>query len=164
MDDELVEIGNLERIAMNILLPVFSFFSVMDREGRGIEYHMTKVLALFALVLYLPGDTLGLRTYAQLAYYGLSEMVLAGLVGVVAVYRALGLYINGYHHRTPAMRASASLVSCLLFGALSYNAWIEYFTGSLQAPPATLAFYPAFVLAEFRAASRLRWERVYAAH
>lgn len=145
-------------IAMNILLPVFSFFSVMDRKGRGIEYHMTKVLALFAMVLYLPGDTLNLRTYSQLAYYGLSEMALAGLV------RGLALYINGYHFRTPAMRAATSLVSCLLFGALSYNAWIECFTGSLQAPPATLAVYPAFVLAELRAASRLRWERIYAAH
>ncbi|WP_189654760.1 hypothetical protein [Paracoccus mutanolyticus] len=148
---------------MNILLPVFSFFSVMDREGRGIEYHMTKVLALFALVLYLPGDTLGLRTYAQLAYYGLSEMVLAGLVGVVALVAAWAL-----HQRLSSQNARHArvglLVSCLLFGALSYNAWIEYFTGSLQAPPATLAFYPAFVLAEFRAASRLRWERVYAAH
>ena len=143
---------------MNILLPVFSFFSVMDRKGRGIEYHMTKVLALFAMVLYLPGDTLNLRTYSQLAYYGLSEMALAGLV------RGLALYINGYHFRTPAMRAATSLVSCLLFGALSYNAWIECFTGSLQAPPATLAVYPAFVLAELRAASRLRWERIYAAH
>lgn len=164
MDDELVEIGNLEGIAMNILLPVFSFFSVMDREGRGIEYHMTKVLALFAMALYLPGDTLNLRTYSQLAYYGLSEMALAGLVLAIALVRGLALYINGYHFRTPAMRAATSLISCLLFGALSYNAWIEYFTGSLQAPPATLAVYPAFVLAELRAASRLRWERIYAAH
>lgn len=142
---------------------VFSFFSVMDREGRGIEYHMTKVLLFFALILFLPGDTLNWQSYAALGRYGISEMAMSGVLLSVAIVRGLALYINGYHYRTPALRALTSLASCLLFGALSYNIWMEYWAGSIPQPSAAMAFYPAFVLAEFRAASRLRWERIYAA-
>ena len=143
---------------------VFGFISVMDREGRGIEYHMTKVLLFFALVLFLPGDTLRWDTYTALARYGISEMTMSGVLLSLAIIRGLALYINGYHYRTPALRALTSLASCLVFGALSYTVWMEYCAGNLSQPAATMALYPAFVLAEFRAASRLRWERLYAAH
>lgn len=143
---------------------VFSFFAVMDREGRGLEYHMTKVLLFLAVVLYLPGDTFNWQTYAALVLYGVSEMVMAGWFLLLGTVRGLALYVNGYHHRTPLLRAATSLASCLTFGAMAYNVWAEYLAGSLAQPSATMAFYPAFVLAEFRAASRLRWERIYAAH
>lgn len=140
----------------------FSFMSVMDREGRGIEYHMVKVLLLYALVLWMPGDTLNWDIYAHLLQYGVGEAGLGTCLIVLAVFRGGALYVNGYHYRTPTIRALTSLLSCLFFGMLSYNVWVEYLAGSLSRPSPTMAFYPAFVLAEFRAASRLRWEKVYA--
>ena len=144
-----------------MLTTVFSFFSVMDREGRGIEYHMVKVIFFYALILYLPGDTFNWPIYAELLRYGIGEIALAGCLMVLAVVRGMSLYINGFHYRTPQLRALTSLISCLFFGMLSYNVWMEYFVGGLARPSPTMAFYPAFVLAEFRAASRLRWEKVY---
>lgn len=142
----------------------FGFFSVMDREGRGTEWHMAKVLLLFALILLLPGDTMNWQSYATLQRYGVNETTFVGALLALGIVRTLGLYVNGYHFRTPLWRAVTSFLSCLMFGALSYNVWMEWCTGSLPQPSATMAFYPAFVLAEFRAASRLRWERIYAAH
>lgn len=139
-----------------------AFYAVMDREGRGTEFHMAKVLLLVAAVLLLEGNTLGFQTYAQLHAYGLSEPVLASLCLGLGLVRMTGLIINGYHHKTPAMRAVTSFISCLLFGALSYNVWVEYCLGGLAAPSVVMALYPAFVLAEFRAASRIRWERINA--
>lgn len=144
------------------LTTVFSFFSVMDREGRGIEYHMVKVIFFYALVLLIPGDTLNWAYYAELFKFGVGETGLAVCLVVLAVIRGMSLYINGFHYRTPQLRALTSLISCLFFGMLSYNVWMEYFIGGLVRPSPTMAFYPAFVLAEFRAASRLRWEKVYA--
>lgn len=146
----------------SMLTTIFSFFSVMDREGRGIEYHMVKVIFFYALILYMPGDTLNWAMYQELLRYGIGEIALAGGLMVLAVVRGMSLYINGFHYRTPQLRALTSLISCLFFGMLSYNVWMEYFTGNLLRPSPTMAFYPAFVLAEFRAASRLRWEKVYA--
>lgn len=149
---------------MFILNAIFGFFLVMDREGRGIEYHMTKVTLFFAAVLLLPGDTMNWASYAMLVSYGVAEMTLAAWFLLLGTTRTMALYINGYHHRTPLLRAVTSFCSCLTWGALAYNVWAEYLTGALPMPSATMAFYPAFVLAEFRAASRLRWERVYATH
>lgn len=146
----------------NLMSSIFLFFSVMDREGRGIEYHMVKVIFFYALVLYLPGDTLSWEIYAELLRYGIGEIALAGCLMVLAAVRGMSLYINGFHYRTPQLRALTALISCLFFGMLSYNVWMEYFMGTLPHPAVTMAFYPAFVLAEFRAASRIRWEKVYA--
>ena len=143
---------------------IFGFFSVMDREGRGIEYHMTKVLLFFAIILLMPGDTTNWKTWKALVVYGFTEMVMAGWFLFLGTVRGLALYINGYHHRTPMLRAATSLASCLTFGAMAYNVWTEYLIGGLAQPSVTMAVYPAFVLAEFRAASRLRWERIYATH
>ena len=145
-----------------IMQPTFAFLSVMDREGRGIEYHMVKVILFYALVLLIPGDTLNWAMYAELLRYGVGEVGLAICLIVLAVFRGGALYVNGYHYRTPTIRALTSLLSCLFFGMLSYNVWMEYLAGALIRPSPTMAFYPAFVLAEFRAASRLRWEKVYA--
>ena len=65
----------------------FAFLSVMDREGRGIEYHMVKVLVLYALVLLMPGDTLNWAIYAELLRYGVGEVGLAICIIVLAVFR-----------------------------------------------------------------------------
>lgn len=148
---------------MNKIVPsILAFLSVMDREGRGIEYHMVKVLFFYALVLWMPGDTLNWDVYEHLLQYGIGEAGLGTCLIVLAVFRGGALYVNGYHYRTPTIRALTSLLSCLFFGMLSYNVWVEYLAGTLLRPSPTMAFYPAFVLAEFRAASRLRWEKVYA--
>lgn len=147
-----------------IINAIFGFFSVMDRHGRGTEYHMVNVLALFALILLIPGDTMNWQTYSGLSRYGITETTLSAFLLSLAAVRGLALYINGYHYRTPTLRAVTSMASCLLFGVLSYNVWIEFWTGGLPQPAVTMAFYPAFVLAEFRAASRLRWERIHAAY
>ncbi|WP_164876058.1 hypothetical protein [Falsirhodobacter deserti] len=45
---------------------VADFFSVMDREGRGMKYHMSKVIFFMGLVLVLPQNTLMLPTYRQI--------------------------------------------------------------------------------------------------
>lgn len=141
---------------------IAGFFAVMDREGRGIEYHMSKVLLFMGLILMLPRNTLNLRTYQEIASYGLSEIVFAVSLVACAAMRFGALYVNGFHFRTPRIRAITSFISCMLFGMLSYNVWFDYWTGAADRPGFLLAIFPAFVLAEFRAASRLRWERVYA--
>jgi len=140
---------------------IAGFCSIMDREGRGVEYHMTKVLFFMGLVLLLPQDTLNLATYRYIASYGVSEIVFAvGVIGC-ALWRFTALYVNGYHFRTPRWRATTSFCSCMLFGMLAYNVWFDYLTGASDGAGFLLAIYPAFVIAEFRAASRLRWERIH---
>ena len=144
---------------------IADFFSVMDRERRGIEYHMSKVVFFMGLVLVLPENTLMLPTYRQVYETGLSETFAAVTLCGWGVFRFTSLYVNGYHFRTPRWRAIMSFCSCMFFGMLSYNVWFDYLSGASAAPGFLLAIYPAFVIAEFRAASRLRWERIhYAAH
>ncbi|MDB6455221.1 hypothetical protein [Falsirhodobacter sp. 20TX0035] len=144
---------------------IADFFSVMDREGRGIEYHMSKVMFFMGLILILPENTLMLPTYQQIYGLGSSEMFAAVILCGFGGWRFLALYVNGFHFRTPRWRAAMSFCSCMFFGMLSYNVWFDYMSGVSVAPGFLLAIYPAFVIAEFRAASRLRWERIhYATH
>ncbi|WP_435168782.1 hypothetical protein [Falsirhodobacter sp. 1013] len=137
------------------------FLAMMDREGRGVEYHMTKVLFFMGLILLMPEDTLSLQTYKEIAKYGFSEMVFAVFLIGCALIRFAALYVDGYLVRTPRWRASTSFCSCMLFGMLSYNVWFDYWAGMSLGPGFLLAIFPSFIVAEFRAASRLRWERIH---
>ncbi|MDB6455131.1 hypothetical protein [Falsirhodobacter sp. 20TX0035] len=140
------------------------FLATMDRDGRGVEYHMTRILFLMGLILLMPENTLSLQTYQEIAKYGLSEMVFAVFLLGCAAIRFGALYVDSYHVRAPRWRATTSFLSCMLFGMLSYNVWFDYLAGTSLGPGFLLAIFPAFIVAEFRAASRLRWERTrYAA-
>ncbi|MCL4068990.1 hypothetical protein M3484_20750 [Pseudomonas sp. GX19020] len=128
---------------------------ILLQHGRALEWLTSSILLGFAVTLMMPGETLReIPAFSVLAGAGLTDAMMAGLLGMIAAGRMAGLYINGAWRRSPRLRQIGSLMSAPMFGALGAAPLAAFWLGHAHVLSTGAMTYLLLACADILAAYR----------
>jgi hypothetical protein len=95
------------------------------------EWVSSVILVFFSISFFLPGDTVSIHGYHVLADIGFSDLILGTVIGFVALFRLLALYINGRSKGTPAVRMVGAILGAVIFISLALGFGVPMLTGEM---------------------------------
>ena len=135
------------------------------QHGRGLEWLTSSIILVFALVLALPGDTLGAsRSFSGFVGLGLDEGALIMPLTLLAAMRMAGLWINGNWRRSPYLRRWGAIMGAGIFASLAAMFAVPVLPGEQAAITTGVGTYMVLavfdILAAYRAAADVGIYRV----
>ncbi|WP_371398923.1 hypothetical protein [Marinovum algicola] len=118
------------------------------QHGRALEWLTSTVIAMFAIILALPGDTLATSSaFGAFVRMGADEVAIAVPLTFIAAMRMAGLWINGRWRRSPILRLAGAVFGAGVFMSLAVLFAVPFLSGNTAALTTGVGTY--FVLAAF---------------
>jgi hypothetical protein len=130
-------------------------------QERLFEWFSALAMIGWSVVLAAPGNTFSQASFAGFADRGITEVGLAGVLGLIGGARIVALYINGRRPQTPYVRMAGALLGAILWGQIAWMlGQVVTVTGIFSTGAMTyglMAFFDTLCIA--RAAYDSRYQR-----
>lgn len=139
-----------------------AFRILRHNADRSIEWFSSLAMLNWALILTLPGDTMSGSSFSEFRHYGLDEIRLAVVLGIVGAVRVVVLWVNGRWPRGPSLRIAGCVIGALIWSQVAWLIALGTIVGQGVVSTGTgvyamLAF--AEVLSIYKAAFDARYDR-----
>jgi hypothetical protein len=121
-----------------------------DEQSRALEWLLAAVMVLWGVGLLMPWDGGAGPTYRYLGALA-PERAWGALSLSIGTIRMGALYYNGAWYRTPLLRLLGAMLGTIWWAVLLWLMWLAARDGGA---PATMLWYPCFIVAELYACDR----------